>query len=159
MASVITQPWRVWQLGPDSGEGFIITTADGETEVTTRLDQELCEYLVALHNAELVRLDRTQAGYLRKALAAVLACGLVIDSVDDGGELHTSVSVAQALEIVKGVERAYVYFRPAGARVPTSWILVVWQGAPDADYDEPAEVLSDYTVNLEPVLARLQEGR
>lgn len=92
-----------------------------------------------------------QSTYARRVLGNARQAGWRIIGVDDGGDgLSGVTTIRGAMEVVCAVDFARVFLKHDASET-RGWMLFVWQG-PDQSYEDAAEILSDYTVNLQPVV-------
>lgn len=90
-----------------------------------------------------------QSTYLRRVLNALHCEGWSLRvRNEDTGELDPIVSVSGAIKAAKDLDECQIFVTRNEER---GWLFIVWQG-PDATYPNGAEVISDYTVNLESVI-------
>lgn len=68
----------------------------------------------------------------------------VLDALAKGGWAARR-TMGEVLEEAEAQDTMTVYLKRGREH---GWLRVVWQGLPRCPYDTPAEVLSDFTVNL-----------
>lgn len=88
---------------------------------------------------------------IRQAVQALQGAGYRLAVVWDGGEyVHVHDDESEAIEAITAVGEATLYVRHPGRKGMPGMFFVLG--------NNPAEVIADYNVSLEPVLGPLTEG-
>ena len=92
--------------------------------------------------------DYAAAAAVRRTIDAILAAGWILAAVNDGDEWEPVTDLSAALALIMNVDDAAVGFdryNDATGRTERAQIIFV-------PYNDPAEIVHDNTLNLEPAL-------